>query len=169
MIMSLRVRSIAPLLIWLTACAVDGADEAASAEEAASASESEQGEPPPISVVCDMQQDEESCNGIPPQDNDDGPVASCYWHRSFAVTLVDGACEFGELSEGCRSQAMGDSSCPAVGPVCGGEQVSVRFWDGEMVLGMCRASDCVFDDNGELVDGPPECACLCDPGVPVEL
>ena len=155
--MSRRIRTIVPLIVSLAACAVDGGEAGESEDEEL-----------PFYAVCAMQQDEESCRSIPTEDND-GAYTTCYWAQSFTVALVDGVCEFGEPSGACRSQSVGDLGCGTMSPVCGGESVGVRFEEGEMTLGGCYGSDCVFDGSGELIDGPPECACLCDPAAPVEL
>lgn len=158
--MSLRIRLIVPLFALLAACATDEGEDVEEAEA----------EELPLYAVCAMQLDEASCRAIPPEDND-GAYSSCYWEQSFALALVDGVCEFGELSGTCRIQTVGDLGCASSGLVCGEADVAVRYEDGEMTVGGCYASDCQFDDseNGVLLDGPPECECLCDPGAPVEL
>lgn len=128
-------------------------------------------EPPPdAEQQCASQADRASCNGLAL----DG--GSCVWIAWFPVRLMDDLCGFGDPRGQCAFVPCSEEGCAAQSP-CGPEGFGGGFIVGEndvVSVGFANwclgppapAQACIFDFEAQLIEGPPECACLCDPGFP---
>lgn len=123
--------------------------------------------------TCAALADRASCNGAPL----DPAVGRCMWVAWHTTRLVDGTCSFGPprgecqfvgcQSEGCKAQmACGTPDLAGAYRVGMDDNVSIALasWCLDPPL---PALPCEFDAEGQLVEGAPECACLCDPSFPV--
>jgi hypothetical protein len=119
---------------------------------------------------CASQADPAGCNGL----QLDG--GSCVWVAYFPVRLMDGICAFGDPRGQCAFVRCQEEGCAELSP-CGPEGFGGAFVVGEdetVSVGFARwcleppapGQACVFDFEQQLLEGPPECACLCDPGFP---
>lgn len=101
------------------------------------------------------------------------PGGGCVWIPYFPVRLVDDMCMFGEPQGQCAFVPCSEAGCATLSP-CGPEGFGGAFIVGEddvVSVGFanwCLAppepgQPCIFDFEGQLIEGPPECACLCDP------
>ncbi|WAS94075.1 hypothetical protein [Nannocystis punicea] len=128
------------------------------------------GPPADAEQQCASQADRASCNGL----QLDG--GSCVWVAWFPTRLVDGTCEFGDPRGQCAFVPCQEEGCAELSP-CGPEGFGGGFIVGEnevVSVGFARwclgppdpGQACVFDFEQQLLEGPPECACLCDPGFP---
>lgn len=95
----------------------------------------------------------------------------CTWERWRTATIdAGGTCTLGPIEESCGFQRGGDACATYSLSSCGAVTGSVGAWDGTRVgfaEGWCTApgESCSVDD-GVVAEGPPECACLCDPSWP---
>ncbi|MBZ5715598.1 hypothetical protein [Nannocystis pusilla] len=126
--------------------------------------------PPEAEQQCASQPDRASCNGLALEGG------SCVWIAWFPVRLMDGVCGFGDPRGQCAFVPCSEEGCATLSP-CGPEGFGGAFMVGEddaVNVGFadwCQsppapARACIFDFEGQLTEGPPECACLCDPGFP---
>jgi hypothetical protein len=125
--------------------------------------------PPDTAEMCAAQTDRASCNGL-----DLGDVGSCYWVAWTPVRLIDGECSFGDPRGAClfRPCVIGDCATPGIlcspsgGPggfIPNDQGVSIGLGD------WCDAPpdpamSCEVDEQGMVLQGAPECACLCKLG-----
>jgi hypothetical protein len=77
-------------------------------------------------------------------------------------------------SPSCAPSTSGDIGCGGPTVYCGGAiEIGWSRMDGEQVLigraGLCElgvGSGCEVSSEGLVLNGAPECACLCDPAFP---
>ncbi len=130
-----------------------------------------------VRAMCEVQTTPEDCAAVPTQDyNEIGESAWCAWVVEIPVALEGDVCSFGEPTAGCQLVSAGDPGCYApTDSTCG--PASDYQWSrseaGMTVLGyadnLCspNGNACTVTPEG-VVEGGPECACLCEPGLPSE-
>jgi hypothetical protein len=122
--------------------------------------------------VCAGLSDRARCNAA----QVDPAVGGCLWIPWFPVRLVDGVCTFGDPRGTCEFIPCSEEGCATLSP-CNSEGFGGAFLidgEGKVTLGFADwclappapAQACIFDGQGQLLEGPPECACLCDPTFP---
>lgn len=127
--------------------------------------------PPGTAEQCAMETDELGCISW-----ELGGSGHCVWIPYFPVRLMDGVCSFGDPRGQCAFVPCSEEGCATLSP-CGPEGFGGAFIIGEddvVSVGFANwclnppgpGQACIFDFEGELLEGPPECACLCDPGFP---
>jgi hypothetical protein len=125
-------------------------------------------------VMCGSQASQQACEAAATYENlEDGLTAWCTWGAWFDVAIDDaGVCTFGRLEYECGMAYGGEGGCLDDAPNCGSAEAWGRTTrEGDVQLttfGGCGPYGdvmCVFSNDVQL-DGPPECACLCDPAFP---
>jgi len=125
-----------------------------------------------FTAQCLAAETQEECAAIPSVDEtNDQNAMWCGWETWTPVALGEGdVCEFGTPVSACGIGTASESGCPSEFAGCdNGEAAARNGADGLEVTpdGSCTNPElwCVFTD-GEVVSGPPECACICDAGFP---
>ena len=121
-------------------------------------------------VLCGEQLDKAACLAVPA--TLEAEPIWCSWLFSVPVELDERTCTFGEPTGVCIV-----SRCPGVGCAghheCGFDLPSATV-DGKGAVLHTNVKGCFetpgepcsFGPDSELVGGPPECACFCDPAFP---
>ncbi len=126
--------------------------------------------------MCEAQTTPEGCAAVPGQNyaNSD-ESAWCAWVVEVPVTLEGDVCSFGEPMSRCQLTTGGDPGCYSpTDSTCG--PTSEFQWsrpedDSTFVLGYANeicsppGTLCTVTPEGVL-EGGPECACLCQPDFP---
>jgi hypothetical protein len=139
-------------------------------------SEDSDGPPTPadFEALCEQQADRAGCEAVPTEDYpQEGLTTWCSWWIDVPVELVDGACSFGAAQPRCQMISAAESGCGDISNACESGEAGWSFVEGESVVigrgetcGDIGGSACDVDAQGMVVEGAPECACLCDPAFP---
>lgn len=127
--------------------------------------------PPEAAQTCAAQTDRARCNAA----TGDFAGGNCLWIPWFPVRLVEGTCTFGDPRGSCAFIECHSEGCTEILP-CNGMFGSAFMKDAEGKVTIASADwclappapaqPCIFDTDQNLLEGPPECACLCDPAFP---
>ena len=128
--------------------------------------------PPNADELCAAQTDRTRCNAATAEVGS----GSCLWIPWFPVRLVEGTCSFGDPRGSCAFIRCQSEGCATLSP-CNSEGFGGAFMtdsEGKVTIGFADwclsppapAQACIFDTDQQLLEGPPECACLCDPAFP---
>lgn len=128
--------------------------------------------PAEIEQTCTSQTDRVGCNAA----ELDATMGRCLWIPWFPTRVMDGMCSFGDPRGQCAFVRCQEEGCAQLSP-CGPEGFGGAFitgQDGVVSVGFADwclgppapAQPCLFDFEGELIEGPPECACLCSADFP---
>jgi hypothetical protein len=122
-------------------------------------------------AVCGSQTSRSACVSVPSCHSEYLQEHWCMWEGWISVAWDGEACVFGEVGGRCIAQSAGDGCDFDAGYDCGGSErrALVQDTDGSMavVLGQwcfdiqADLVPCEFGPEGNLVSGPPECACVC--------
>ena len=135
-------------------------------------------DPSEVAGICEGMATEQDCILAPP-----AALAHCFrctWSDWVPVTLEGDTCVFGEVEASCLLEWLepGPGCAGSTGIACRpdgprGEIALYREVSGQAQLQAAvrcapppDAQRCFLDAQGQVQDGPPECACICDPDFP---
>jgi hypothetical protein len=128
--------------------------------------------PADYAALCEMQVDRSACEAVP-HEQYPSQVTWCAWSVEVPVVLdAGGACGFGQPTAACTFVMAGDLGCASDSVACGSAELGWSRVEGDqLVIGrgdVCTSGLDVCDvaEDGTVLAGVPECACLCDAGFP---
>ncbi len=135
-------------------------------------------DPSEVAGICEGMTTEQDCILAPPAAL--SHCIRCTWSDWVPVTLEGDACVFGEVEASCVLEWLepGPGCAGSTGIACRpdgprGEIALYREVSGQAQLQAAvrcappsDAQRCFLGAQGQVQDGPPECACICDPNFP---
>ncbi len=171
----LRTASIPLLLLVLVplGCDNDPGDDTNNADEVDTGEDDEgPATPEELEQLCQQQLTRAACEAVPGKDFGEADSAWCAWMVEVPVQLEGETCGFGEPTGTCVMSLASDIGCDSVETVCGFSSLGWTRMEGDALVlahaNVCSSEGdpCQLSTEGEVIQGAPECACLCDPALP---